>query len=118
MNDRVKENSKNMGGSDFDLEDLTNLENELNGLVEDIPSSNSYKSNLFGGAEEKPSVKFSDGPAPTIGQSTADFTPETKTWDGYGKFNNIPMNPDVNVSQHPGMSKAICLWRLSMELSF
>ena len=103
MNDKVKENSKTMGNSDFDLEDLNNLENELNGLVEDTPSS--YKSSLFGGAEERPSVKFSDSPTPTIGQSTADFPPETKTWDGYGKFNNIPMNPDVNVSQHPGMSK-------------
>jgi len=103
MNDKVKESSKTMGNSDFDLEDLNNLENELNGLVEDTPSS--YKSSLFGGAEERPSVKFSDSPTPTIGQSTADFPPETKTWDGYGKFNNIPMNPDVNVSQHPGMSK-------------
>ena len=104
MNDKVKEGSKTKSNSEFDLEDLTNLENELNGLVEDIPSTN-YKSNLFGGAEEKPSVKFSDVPPPTIGQSTADFPGETKTWDGYGKFNNIPMNPDTNVSQHPGMSK-------------
>ena len=58
MNDKVKENSKTMGNSDFDLEDLNNLENELNGLVDDMPNS-SYKtkSDMFGG-EEKQSVKY------------------------------------------------------------
>jgi hypothetical protein len=106
MNDRVS--SKNTSAGDFDLEDLNNLENELNGLVEDIPSGGyKSKSDMFAGNQsfdDKPSVKFND--KPTIGQSTADYTPETKTWDGYGKFNNIPMNPDVNVSQQSsGMSK-------------
>lgn len=107
MNDRVKENS--LPTSDFDLEDLNNLENELNDLVDDIPS-NSYKSksDLFGGGggdnnPDKQSVKFNDNP--TIGESTADYTKENKTWDGYGKFNNIPMNPDINISSQPNMSK-------------
>jgi hypothetical protein len=101
MNDKVKEGSRPT--SDFDLEDLNNLENELNGLVDDMPSS-SYKSksDMFGG-EDKQSVKFNDNP--TIGQSTADYPKENKTWDGYGKFNNIPMNPDINMSSQPNMSK-------------
>jgi len=106
MNDKVKETSKTT--SEFDLEDLNNLENELNGLVDDIPD-NGYKSKseMFGGNvsfDDKHSVKFND--QPTVGQSTADYPPETKTWDGFGKFNNIPMNPDANVSsQQSGMSK-------------
>ena len=42
MNDKVKESSKI--SSDIDLEDLNNLENELNNLVDDFPStSNGYK---------------------------------------------------------------------------
>ena len=78
MNDKVKEGSRPT--SDFDLEDLNNLENELNGLVDDMPSS-SYKSksDMFGGGEDKQSVKFNDNP--TIGQSTADYPKENKTWE-------------------------------------
>ena len=77
MNDKVKETSKTT--SEFDLEDLNNLENELNGLVDEIPD-NGYKSksDMFGGNgsfDDKHSVKFND--QPTVGQSTADYRPET-----------------------------------------
>lgn len=107
MNDKVKESGKPT--SDIELEDLNNLENELNNLVEDIPA-NSYKpkSDLFSSPssifDEKPSVKFSDN-EPTIGQSTAQTDDDSKTWDGFGKFNNIPMNPDASVPFEPKMSK-------------
>lgn len=107
MNDKVKESGKPT--SDIELEDLNNLENELNNLVDDIPS-NSYKpkSDLFSSPssifDDKPSVKFSDN-GPTIGQSTAQTDDDSKTWDGFGKFNNIPMNPDASVPFEPKMSK-------------
>jgi len=107
MNDKVKESGKPT--SDIELEDLNNLENELNNLVEDIPS-NSFKpkSDLFSSPssifDDRPSVKFSDN-EPTIGQSTAQTDDDSKTWDGYGKFNNIPMNPDASVPFEPKMSK-------------
>ena len=107
MNDKVKESGKPT--SDIELEDLNNLENELNNLVEDIPS-NSYKpkSDLFSSPssifDDRPSVKFSDN-EPTIGQSTAQTDDDSKTWDGFGKFNNIPMNPDASVPFEPKMSK-------------
>jgi len=105
MNDKVKDNFR--PDSDINLEDLNNLENELNNLVDDIPSS-SFKptSDLFGssnfGSEDKPSVRFNDS---TIGQSTSQTESDNKTWDGYGKFNNIPFNPDKGVSSEPKMSK-------------
>ncbi len=103
MNGKVKESKKPT--SDIDLNDLNNLENELNELVDDIPSS-SYKpkSDMFGGSsfDEKPSVRFSDS---TLGQSTSQTESESKTWDGYGKFNNIPLNPDKEVPLEPKMSK-------------
>ena len=107
MNDKVKEGGKPT--SDIELEDLNNLENELNNLVEDIPS-NSFKpkSDLFTSPssifDEKPSVKFSDS-EPTIGQSTAQTDNVTNTWDGFGKFNDIPMNPDASIPMEPKMSK-------------
>jgi len=107
MNDKVKEGNKQI--SDIDLDDLNNLENDLNDLVDDIPFNTSYKpkSDLFSGSsinfDDKPtSVRFSDS---NIGQSTAQTENDNKTWDGYGKFNNIPLNPDKSIPMEPKMSK-------------
>jgi hypothetical protein len=103
MNNKIKDSKKPT--SDIDLNDLNNLENELNDLVDDIPSS-SYKpkSDMFGGTafDDKPSVRFSDS---SLGQSTAQTESDSKSWDGYGKFNNIPLNPDKEVPLEPKMSK-------------
>jgi len=107
MNDKVKENSKL--SSDIDLEDLNNLENELNDLVEDIPNSNyKPKSDFF----NKPSVSFEEsniklnlGNENSLGQSTLQTENDNKSWDGYGKFNNIPLNPDSTIPLEPKMSK-------------
>ena len=105
MNDKISNNSKPK--SDIDLEDLNNLENELNDLVEDIPTSSfKPKSDFFSvpnsSFDEKPSVRFNDS---NIGQSTSQTEADNKTWDGYGKFNNIPLNPDSSVPLEPKMSK-------------
>ena len=107
MNDKVREGSGGKGG-DVDLEDLEHLENELNELSQDNKFF-SVKSDLFsfgnggGGSNtplfsddrEKHSVRFDDNTT-TIGKSTAETSDPTdgKTWDGYAKFNNIPLNPD------------------------
>jgi len=104
MNDKMKDSHKPT--SDIDLDDLNNLENELNDLAgDDIPySSYKSKSDLFGdGDDEKPSVRFSE--ENTTGQNTAGTASNSKTWDGYGKFNNIPINPDKHVPSQPQMSK-------------
>jgi len=111
MNDKVKDGNKPT--SEIELEDLNNLENELNNLVEDIPTSSfKPKSDLFSDPisyfnskiDEKPSVKFSDN-EPSIGQSTSQTDNDSKTWDGYGKFNNIPIDPDASVQFEHKMSK-------------
>jgi len=110
MNDKVRESSRPT--SDIDLEDLNKLENELNDLVEDIPSNGfAPRSNLF---DSKLSVSFDDTPIrlsgfdePTsgLGRATSDTENDNKTWDGYGKFNNIPLNPDKAVPMEPKLSK-------------
>ena len=107
MNDKMRESSRPT--SDIDLDDLNKLENELNDLVDDIPSTGfAPKSDLF----DRPSVSFSDGPGirlngfnEDLGRATSDTENDTKTWDGYGKFNNIPLNPDKAVPMEPRMSK-------------
>ena len=109
MNDRIKDSKRPT--SDIDLDDLNNLENELNDLS-DANEGGSYKpkSDFF----NNPSVSFSEPPsvklnnfddAPNLGKSTSQTENDTKTWDGYGKFNNIPMNPDKTGPVEPKLSK-------------
>lgn len=109
MNDKVKDSSK--PNSDIDLDDLNKLENELNDLVDGGETSNSFaqKSDLF---DNKPSVSFADdtpihlnGFDNNLGKATLETENENKTWDGYGKFNNIPLNPDKPIPMEPKMSK-------------
>jgi len=106
MNDKMKDSGRPT--SDINLDDLNNLENELNNLVEEIPNTSyNNKSDLFGSKsfsfEDKPSVRFNE--PSSIGKSTSQTESDNKTWDGYGKFNNIPMNPDSHFSNEPKLSK-------------
>ena len=111
MNDKVRD--KNRPTSDIDMEDLSRLESELNGLVDDTPSSGSaYKSDLFDkqnvSFEQYPSVNLNfDNNEPTrnLGKATSDTENDNKTWDGYGKFNNIPLNPDKVLPPESKLSK-------------
>ena len=109
MNDKVRESSRPT--SDIDLDDLNRLENELNDLVENVPTSSfAPNSDLF----DKPSVSFSDEPVfklngfgsdNGLGRATSETENDNKTWDGYGKFNNIPLNPDKPVPLEPKLSR-------------
>lgn len=91
MNDKVKE--QNRPTSDINLEDLDNLENELNELS---GTKISAKSDLF--EASAPSIRLS-------GFEDAGKEDDTKTWDGFGKFNNIPINPDIQLPSEPKMTK-------------
>jgi hypothetical protein len=120
MND--KKSDSRGATSDIDIEDLNNLENELNDLAAETsaPMSNSFESGLFGiksNFDDKPSVSFNEEPSirilgsdhddhrSNLGHSTANTSSDSKTWDGYGKFNNIPINPDSRMSSEPKLSK-------------
>lgn len=127
MNDKFKNDSggrRGGGGDDITLNDLTMLENELNDISGDINSmgnsnsnsnskkisSRSMKSDIFSinfsnddgnaSGDERDNASGGDAiPAFSIGSATANATggDEKPTWDGYAKFNNIPMNPDIPV---------------------
>jgi hypothetical protein len=119
MNDRVGK-SKGGGGSDVGIEDLTNLERELNDLSNDEPISlnigGTDDKSFFGSNDlenetdnlhvsfDTPDIKSSEPPI-QLGKATSENATENKTWDGYGQFNNIPMNPDVDVSTTPKLSR-------------
>ena len=101
MNNKTKDSNKSKN-NDIDIDELNVLEAELNDLANDMPE-NIQSTPLFS-SFDKPSVKFNENI--NIGQATAENSSDSKTWDGYGKFNNIPMNPDrVESSSTPQMSK-------------
>ena len=108
--------------SEIDIDDLNNLENELNNLASETsgPVNNVFESGLFGvksNYDDKPTVSFNEEPnirilgndnydnMQNLGHSTANTSSDAKTWDGYGKFNNIPLNPDSRMSSEPKLSK-------------
>jgi len=103
MNDKNKSDKKE--GSNIQIDDISNLEKELN-EVSDIekPEIKSQKKNIFqnlfnnesdNGANVK---EINVNKADDLGKSTSKLN-ETKTWDGYSKFNNIPVN--IEQTQKP-----------------
>lgn len=125
MNDkRLNDGKGKKENIDIGLGDLNDLENELNDLV-DVPKSvpavsksGLFNSSIFGGGgmklntdpeQEKDNVSIgsivsiSDGPK--LGKATANSSQnDSKTWDGFTKFNNVPLNPDKNLSDRPRLS--------------
>jgi hypothetical protein len=131
MNDKLKGGggSGNKGSNEIDIGDLNALEAELNELSDvAVPSgggsssssSSSSKSLFFSGIGSGSSsgfghsVSFKDDPVDSgstsnggfnLGSSTASADDDKKTWDGFGKFNNVPLNPDAPVDAQPQMTK-------------
>ena len=101
MNDKNKEQKKE--NSSIEIEDITKLEDELNDLTDNIDSSDiqsktiKKSSNIFGGLfgkkEDGDNIKSINEikKEDNLGKSTSNLN-ETKTSDGYGKFNNIPLS--------------------------
>jgi hypothetical protein len=125
MNDKVrKSEGKRTPTMDIDLGDLNDLEEELNNLVEEPKSapamskSGLFNSALFSGIKlntfesdkNKDNVSIgsivsvNDFP-PNIGKATAAGSQsDSKTWDGFTKFNNVPINPDKVLPDKPRLS--------------
>jgi len=123
------------GGDNIDLDDLNELEDELNDLSDAIGGgggvkkiSKNFKSDFFGSSSASATAgsggiklsnyndddasdggyseaKYNNISGSNVGASTANTDNDNKTWDGFGKFSNIPLNPDANVDATPQMSK-------------
>ena len=101
MNDKKKHHSIN---TKLDLGELDNLEAELNelsgssrgggggGSDSETKSLSGFASNLFGlGGFSDTSVKQESSDS-NIGQATRESMGNAKTWDGYTKINEIPLD--------------------------
>jgi hypothetical protein len=79
--------------NEVDFNDVSNLEDELNNLANE-PINLNYD-------DTESHVRFGD----TLGESTINLDNNAKTWDGYGKFNDIPSNNnDMHIPTEPKMS--------------
>tara|TARA_Y100000768_G_C23983313_1_gene687181 strand:- start:572 stop:2050 length:1479 start_codon:yes stop_codon:yes gene_type:complete len=127
MNDKRKQSGTKTPTSDIDINDLAELEADLNDLSSDISSHKSpSKSGLFNEAlnssggikinidDTNPiSISKSDidknndlndrKPKPIISDASK-INPNNKTWDGFQKFNNIPLDPDKNINTQSKLS--------------
>jgi hypothetical protein len=124
MNDKFKSgNNDKSGSTNINLDDITSLEDDLREMDSSSSSRNikEMRSDLFNSSSSSSSfsnIKLSDRHDPFsnsiggdgggdagIGASTAMFEDEKPTWDGFGKFNNVPMNPDVPMETQPQLTK-------------
>lgn len=127
MNDKRKSDPSKKG-AEIDIDDLNDLENELNDLTDSVSPKAPSKSGLFnsmlgsssGGIklnvdEVNPPIDDDDvkpielnksDPIP-MAKVTATQSKEqdkNKTWDGFGKFNKVPMDPDKAVPAKPKLT--------------
>ena len=107
MNDKVKSGSSNKE-EDIGLDDLNNLENELNNLTDNVssiptppvpnpapvPLQNIDNISLQVDAESGNTGGSALGTASAASNKTD--TENRQTWDGFSKFNNVPINPDLD----------------------
>ena len=101
--------------SDININDLEKLENELNELagtpgvkLSKQTATNNFFSKPFSTANSEPINLKIDKPPETIqiGKSTTTPVNSNKTWDGFQKFNEIPVDPTKTVAvDQPSMSK-------------
>jgi hypothetical protein len=124
MNDK-KRNEGGKGNSEIDLDDITELENDLNELSNEPANIKvKAKSDIFNSGFKLKIDKTDDDEEEDYGNEKISLTGanantggskigiatskssfnEDKTWDGFGKFNNIPINPDRELSDKPKMS--------------
>ena len=130
MNDRFKSGGDKNASTNIHLDDITSLEDDLRDMDSSSSSRNvkEMRSDLFGaGPSSSSSSSFhvnkhdslsnsiggglnddnngTNNSNGGIGASTALFDDDKPTWDGFGKFSNVPIHPDVAIDSHPQLTK-------------
>ena len=107
MNDKKKGTGATASG-DIGIGELSNLENELNNLADDVNDKtfvNSLEKNkpdTVSNIAESFNVKFDDlkiNKESNLGKKTADAYQDSKTWDGFGKFSSVPVQSEPQLTK-------------------
>ncbi len=114
MNDKRKEKKSDV---EININDLDNLEDELNNLSSSAqpPTLSSNLSSSLG-LDSNMNSKLNSDPNETKsknifinkekGESNNDLKKETtETWDGFKKFDKIPVEPNIEIIRNESMSK-------------
>lgn len=132
MNDKFKSGGDKNASTNIHLDDITSLEDDLRDMDSSSSSRNvkEMRSDLFGsgsGPSSSSSSSFhvnkhdslsnsigglkydDDGGSGNnnggVGASTALFDDDKPTWDGFGKFSNVPIHPDIPIDSQPQLTK-------------
>ena len=110
LNDLTDTNSSKQFDEKLKLN--TNIDSDNKKEISYNQSTSANKKSIFGGlfgdtknngANVKPVTKNNENEPVNLGKSTANMN-ENKTWDGYGKFNNVPINLD-KAQEKPELTK-------------
>jgi hypothetical protein len=120
MNDKRKNENKSSSLNEIDLDDITELENELNELTMEPRNKKvnskpglfntemklNFKENDFDDTNENENENYNNN---NLGKSVRtermpDVSSSSSGFDGFRKFNNIPIDPDREVLEKPKLS--------------
>ena len=110
FNDKLKLNSTSNNNNNNNNNNNSNSDNkkEINYNQSTGANKKSIFGGLFGdnknnGANIKPVIQNEENEPVNLGKSTANMN-ENKTWDGFGKFNNVPINLE-KAQEKPELTK-------------
>ena len=107
MNDKKKGTAATASG-DIGIAELSELENELNNLADDVKDKSfekileRNKPDMVSNIADSLNVKFDDvkvSKESNLGKKTADAYQDSKTWDGFGKFSSVPVQSEPQLSR-------------------
>ena len=104
MNDK-KKGTTATASADIGIGELSELENELNNLADDVKDKSlekSIKPDIVSNIADSLNVKFDDikiSKESNLGKKTADAYQDSKTWDGFGKFSSVPIQSEPQLSK-------------------
>ena len=98
MNDKKMSKSGDDKSAEVNIDELNELEDELNNLSDSILDKSNTNDLFSSSKDDVGNVTFNidSNNFDNIGKSTTNIEQDKKTWDGYGKFNDIPINPPNN----------------------
>ena len=119
MNPNKSKSRPNSPTSEINLSDISNLDKDLN---KNLKSPREMRDKVFSAGftappptpelsatnnlkmDEPIKLKLSEPEGSKLGQSSNNLEGKDSTWDGMKKFNNIPVDPNLNVPEKPKMT--------------